>query len=1207
MIVLARKAAYSFLGAGFLVLIGILVVIAISDQDCVRHIQIPLHASLEAVGGVTAILVALILYEEEVAPPLVGLQITALGLLGMGIFDLFHSASVLGDSFVWLRSFSSLIGGVGYALAWLPAPLLTARRRNWLLGGVLMVILVVAGGLTSSHLPPALISGHFSNLAVKVNVFAALLFVLGSIRLLSAFHRSQRIEYYLLACFGLLNAASGFELPLSSPWDMTWWFWHGLRFLGMGVAGFLLMYRQLETRQGLSRALADLQRANLTIQEQAEAELRAREVEFTKVANILPGPVARVNLEGRYLFANAAFERWFGKPPAEVVGRTQAEVLGEEFYRRVQPNIQRAMAGEMVIYEIATISPDGEPLYGQVSLLPDFDTSGKPRGHFTIAIDISELRRSEESLRVSQAALQKTNRTYALLSAVNQTMVRQREPLAIYAEACRIAVELGGFRMAWVGVPDALGSAIKPVAQAGDDQGYVAQLAIALDGKSRGQGPTGTALRCGEHVVANDIAQDPGMVPWREAALARGYLASAAFPIVLDGEVVATLNLYSGEKGFFSAEELQLLDGLAADIAFALEVSDRDEKRLAAEEALRRAARNWETTFSAITDAICLLDLEQNIVNANRAMLELFGKKLAEVVGRRCCSLVHGAEGVVSQCPLALVLVTGKRASQELTIRGRFFEVIADPILDRKGEIVGLVHTMRDITGQKQDREEIGKLSQAVEQSPASMIITDLKGNIEYVNPIFEKVSGYSLEEVRGKNPRLLRSGHTSATEYRALWETIMAGKEWRGELHNRRKDGTLFWERAVISPIRNREGQITNFLAVKEDITEQKHLGEQLQRAQRLESVGRLAGGVAHDLNNMLGVIMGYTELALQSGETPEELRDDLLEVKKAAQHSVEVTRQLLAFASRQVVSPQVLDLNLAFENMLKLLQRLLGEDVQLDWRPTPGLWPVKVDPAQVEQVLANLVVNARDAMVHGGTLSISTANVQLDEFDCQRWPGATPGDYCLLTVSDTGTGMDEATLARIFEPFFTTKEFGQGTGLGLATVYGIIRQSLGFIEVGSQPGQGTTFRVYLPRTQGEVVAKSSEVAEPAVSPGNETILLVEDEEAVLALCQRFLGKHGYTVLVASTPGMALELAASHPGPVHLLVTDMVMPEMNGMELIEKIGKFRPGIRSILMSGYTGDVLIQKELLVGKVNFLSKPFGDQELNALVRETLARE
>lgn len=387
----------------------------------------------------------------------------------------------------------------------------------------------------------------------------------------------------------------------------------------------------------------------------------------------------------------------------------------------------------------------------------------------------------------------------------------------------------------------------------------------------------------------------------------------------------------------------------------------------------------------------------------------------------------------------------------------------------------------------------------------------------------------------------------------------------------------------------------------------EAEKLQAQLTQVQKMESVGRLAGGIAHDFNNMLGVILGYSELVLEGVEAGQPMYSALQGIQQAAQRSADLTRQLLTFARKQTVAPKVLNLNETVAGMLNMLRRLIGENIDLAWLPSESLWPIKMDPTQIDQILANLCVNARDAIGDTGNVAIETGNVFVDEAYCAEHAGSVPGEHVLLALSDNGRGMDRETLSHLFEPFFTTKEMGKGTGLGLATVYGIIKQNNGFINVYSEPGQGTTFKMYLPR----YVAKSerlseSEAAKPT-APGHETILLVEDEPMVLEMTAVMLERQGYTVLPAVSPGEAIRLAREHAGEIHLLMTDVIMPEMNGRDLAKNLLSLYPDLKRLFMSGYTADVIAHHGVLDEEVQFIQKPFTKQDLAAKISNVLGDE
>ncbi len=500
----------------------------------------------------------------------------------------------------------------------------------------------------------------------------------------------------------------------------------------------------------------------------------------------------------------------------------------------------------------------------------------------------------------------------------------------------------------------------------------------------------------------------------------------------------------------------------------------------------------------------------------------------------------------------------------------------------------------------------------ALEAAANAIVITDRDGAVVWANPAFAALTGYALEEARGQNPRVLvRSGLTPPEQYAALWRTILAGEVWRGELVNRRKDGTLYPEEQTITPVRDGSGAIAHFVAVKQDVSERREaearrqsLEAQLRQAQKMESVGRLAGGVAHDFNNALGVVLGHADLALKLVPAGSPLARHLEAIREAGRRSANLTRQLLGFARQQPVEPRQLDVNDRIEGMLRLLRQLIGEDVRLGWQPGAGLWSVRADPGQIDQLVSNLVVNARDAITGVGEIVVATSNLEADAAFVDRRPGLVPGRYVCLSVKDDGSGIAPELIDRIFEPFFTTKPTGHGTGLGLATVYGIAKQNGGYIGVESEPGRGSTFTVLLPVAIGEREADAPAPTAEAVRGGSETLLVVEDEPAMLEVTRDVLADLGYRVLATASPGEALSIAATEGDRVDLLVTDLVMPEMNGRELAALLQARHPRLRCLFVSGYTADIVAQRGIVEPGVHLLSKPFTASELAERVRKLL---
>ncbi len=495
-----------------------------------------------------------------------------------------------------------------------------------------------------------------------------------------------------------------------------------------------------------------------------------------------------------------------------------------------------------------------------------------------------------------------------------------------------------------------------------------------------------------------------------------------------------------------------------------------------------------------------------------------------------------------------------------------------------------------------------------------AIIVVDMERVILDCNQAFVDLFGYSLTEIEGEDAVIICENEGEFEKIGMALNNIENDATHLHSVRFKKRDGHIFPGEINIFFFISDDGEIEGFIGLIRDITEktqseriQKNLESQLQQAQKMESVGRLAGGVAHDYNNMLSVILGYSELVLRKLDASDPLRKDLGEIHKAAVRSMEITRQLLAFARQQTIAPIAFDLNEAVESTLKMLRRLIGEDIDLAWLPETGFCQVKMDPSQLDQILANLCVNARDAIKGVGKITIETERATFDEEYCDDHHGFVPGDYVLLAVSDDGCGMDRDTLSKIFEPFFTTKATGRGTGLGLATVYGIVKQNEGFISVYSEPGKGTTFKIYLARHTEQSAEKLKKIPVQTPKGHGEIILVVEDETSILKIAKRILGNLGYKVLLASSPKQALRLVEKHPEDIGLLLTDVILPEMNGKELSQQVRDLCPGVKTLFMSGYTADVIAHSGVLDEGVSFIQKPFSREDLAVKIRQALRNE
>lgn len=618
----------------------------------------------------------------------------------------------------------------------------------------------------------------------------------------------------------------------------------------------------------------------------------------------------------------------------------------------------------------------------------------------------------------------------------------------------------------------------------------------------------------------------------------------------------------------------------------------------------------FETMFNAIDDGVVVTDTKRKILLANMGMEKTFGYLPEEVIGKTTEFLYADREKYERAGKSIYNEGSAQKDRTYLTEyqrksgAGFLGETFGTKLLDKNKKWIGNLAIMRDISQRQKVEAERDRLIAAVEQTHDAIVITDREANIQYVNPAFEAVTGYTFGEVLNQNPRILKSGEKDQQFYQDMWQTLNSGKTFTGRMVNRRKDGSFFSEEATISPIFDREGQIVNFVAVKRDITEQISLESQLQQAQKMEAVGRLTGGVAHDFNNILGVIIGYTEMALEDVEPGQKLHDDLNKILEAAGRSADIVRQLLAFSRKQTISPKVIDLNTAVLGMLKILHRLIGEDIDLSWIPAPDVLMIKMDPTQIDQILANLCVNAKDAIDGAGKITIETTIVTFDEEYCAGHIGFHPGRFVQLSISDNGCGIEKQAQSHIFEPFFSTKELGRGTGLGLSTVYGIVKQNNGFINVYSELGSGTTIKIYLPSCEEGHLESSTKSTTKSRKSQGETVLLVEDEPVLLAMAQQMLERLGYNVLIADRPSAALKIAKDYPETIDLILTDVVMPEMTGKEMIRLIQPLYPGLHVLFMSGYTANVIAHNGILDEGIQFIQKPYSIEQLADKIRNIL---
>ena len=801
-----------------------------------------------------------------------------------------------------------------------------------------------------------------------------------------------------------------------------------------------------------------------------------------------------------------------------------------------------------------------------------------------MALLVAELLASRRALRARQAALESSELRFAELAELSRTIVWEVDPQGLYTYTSAACAPILGYR------PDEMVGHMHfydlHPPEGGEDFKRRALQMIAR----------------GEHVVNLETAlrTKEGRTVW---------LLTNGFPVRnADG----TLHSYRGSNTDITA-------------------------RKRAEEALRENDLKLRALFASMDEIVALHELvcdadgaprDYRLTDVNEAFCRLTGLTREESIGKLASETYRAMPPpFLAEYAQAALFGTPCRFETYYAPLDKHFQISAVPLGPKRFATVSAdvtpnkraearlralleesTRARQALLGILEDHQrtetDLKRLATAIEQSADSIVVTDAQGAIQYVNPAFERVTGYRREEAIGQNPRILQSGRQDAEFYRRMWATLCDGKAWQGRMVNRRKDGALYTEEAVISPVFDATGRIVNYVGVKRDVSEQLRQAAQLQQAQKMDSIGRLAGGVAHDFNNMLTIILGHAEMKLAEPELDPAVRASLEEIRRAATDSAALTRQLLAFARQQTIAPRRLDLNEAVGHSLQMLRRLIGENIELTWRPTAAPQPIEADPAQIGQVLVNLCVNARDAIAESGRIEIETDAATLDAAFCAGHSGAVAGEYTRLTVRDTGCGMDAETLAHAFEPFYTTKPTGGGTGLGLSTVYGIVKQNAGYIDVASAPGQGTKVDIYLPRSEAPAPAMPIPAAPAPAADNVQTVLLVEDEPAILAVAAQMLSTLGYVVRAAHTPAEAIRVAKEHPGPIHLLLTDVVMPGLNGRDLARTLTDLRPGLRALFMSGYNADVIARNGILDPQLPFVRKPFTRDELAAKIREVL---
>ncbi len=817
--------------------------------------------------------------------------------------------------------------------------------------------------------------------------------------------------------------------------------------------------------------------------------------------------------------------------------------------------------------------------------------------------NITERKRAEEEM-------QRLNRSLRILSACNEILVRATDERELLDQVCNVIMDIGGYGLVWVGFAEVdEAKTVRPVAWGARAPKYVENIHVTWDDSAQGRGPAGTAIRSGKTTLTRDTRSDPDFAPWRDAAVENGYLSSIALPLNSPDRVFGALLIYAGQPDAFDQEEAKLLMEMAGDLAYGIMALRTRVERDRAGRALVSSETRYRRLFESAKDGVLILDAATgSIVDVNPFLMEMLGFDQRYFIGRRLWEI--GLFKDIAASEAAFLELQEKEyiryENMPLETRdGRQIEVefVSNVYLVDGVKVVQC--DLRDITQRRRAEAQTALLGAAIECVPDVVIITGQDGTIQYVNPAFKQVTGYSPVEALGNNPRMLKSGRQDEGFYQRLWKTVSAGGVWSGRMVNRRKDGTLYEEEATISPILDSAGRITHYVGIKRDISERIAAEQHQRQAQKLEAVGTLAGGIAHDFNNILAITMGYGLMVLDKLPEDSPLREDMAQILTASDRAKNLVRQILTFSSQGDKDRRPVSLDLIVKEVLEFLRPSLPTTIDIR-AEVESMGPlVMADPTQIHQILMNLCTNAYHAMQdRGGKLRIGLGQFTADAAFAEAHPELVEGKYALLTVSDTGSGIAPEIVGRIFDPFFTTKPLGKGTGLGLATVHGIVRAHGGTITVSSEPGRGTTFSVYLPGIEAEQTEAPS--PEEPVRGGSESILVVDDEPSLARMLGKVLKMLGYKVQALNSSTAALALFCDQPDQFDLIITDQTMPDMTGEELASRALALRPGMPIVIITGYSDRMTAEKAGQMGISGFLAKPADTRKIAKMVRDVLDR-
>ncbi|MBI4775515.1 MAG: PAS domain S-box protein [Deltaproteobacteria bacterium] len=927
--------------------------------------------------------------------------------------------------------------------------------------------------------------------------------------------------------------------------------------------------------------------------EAAEA-LRASEARYRSTLDSMLEGCQIIGFDWRYLYVNEETVRQSRRTKEELLGRRIMDVYPGITPTNTFAALQRCMVERTPVFlENEFAYPDGSMAWFSLSIQP------VPEGIFILSMDITEQKQAEKREKHLNALVR-------AIRKVNQLITKEKDPDRLIQGACENLVTARGFNNAWLWLMDSYGKTARWAESGiGEDFGRLKESV------ERGQPPrcVRRALDRKEVAITTDTS-----IECPDCPLSPTYKGNASFCVRLEhnGKVHGVLAASVPRRFAFDQEEQGLFEEVADDIAFGLYNIEQEEIRSAVVRELSYSEARYRALFEGAGEGILIADIEtKELKYANPAICKMLGYTEDEL-RRMSVKDIHtknDLDRVISGFEAGAK--NGKGLAQDVPCLRQDGSIIFADFNSTRTLIEGIpcnVAFVTDVTERKKSedalKESEERFKTLFEYAPDAYYLHDLEGRLIDGNRAAERLIGYSKEELIGKS--FMELGLLSAEELRKAAELLR--KNVRGlatepdEFILHRKDGKQVFVEVRTSPLTI--GGRNVVLGIANDISERKSLEQQLRQSQKLEAIGRLSGGIAHDFNNLLTTVIGNAELILEDIPDDDPVREGIHEIKNAGERAASLTRQLLAFSRKQVLQPTVVNLNQTVLDMEKMLGRMIGEDIEFRTVLSPDLGQIEADVGQLEQVIMNLVVNARDAMPKGGKITIETGNVNIDEGYARAHIAVTPGPYVTMSVSDTGFGMSRETQGMIFEPFFTTKGKGKGTGLGLSMVYGIVKQSNGNIWVYSELGKGTTFKIYLPRVE-KSASETEWKAEKSEPPsGSETVLVVEDDQMVREFAVRVLQRYGYNVLIAANGEEAIEIARVHQGPIHLMLTDVVMPGISSRDMEESLKSFRPEMRVLYMSGYTDNAIVHHGVLDPGKAFLGKPFTPNSLGRKVREVL---